>query len=609
MNGALILLPASALAFVFVVSLLTVGRWIVVRLRLETSDTSAAHLAAGVTAYTAMGVLLGATESFRWPLLAGLAVAPAFAAAPRLIRSATQKWPTLRNRRPTTLTIEPLEAVLGLLAVIYVVAAAVPTFHYDLLVNYLGVPKDYLIQGNLGALAHNVHSSLSMPLHAFIAFELSLGELLSGSPFLFGWAPVWGALHLIVIAAIGDLIRRMAVALAPDAQQAAFATPAALVLWLAMPQTLLLAVLENAEFLTTYLGLNIAFLTLTATRRDDVVVVGALSGLMIAAKPQLALFALTALVLVPTNGSWRRKAAGIILAAALPMTTQIRNLMVFGSFLYPYAGGTGAAAQAAQALLLENAAALPGSLTDMTRRCWRLVTLQPETGISLLALSAIFLAPVQRLRFWILTAVATLVPLALSANTPNTLRWSQLGLVLLFLAAGLGLARVASKIRTTRWVAAALGLTAIWFAVSFTVATLGPIGFLTSGPEPVLKVMIPDYGVRRDLVQRPGRVLWMGELYGFYGARKGPIAAPQNGFSHGRLLGSGTPSELKDRLTAEGYGWICFNRRHRATGPESAHWEWLGTAQRESIAELLNSLPAIQPVDGVTVYDLEPRLQ
>jgi hypothetical protein len=394
------------------------------------------------------------------------------------------------------------------------------------------------------------------------------------------------------------------VVLAPDAQQAAIATSAALVLWLAMPQTLLLGVLENAEFLTTYLGLNIALLTLTATRRDDVLIIGALSGLMIAAKPQLALFALTALVLVPTTGSRWRRAAAIALAAALPMTSQFRNLIVFGGFLFPYVGGSGAAAQAAQALLAENAAALPGSLSDMAKRCWRLVTLQPETGISLLALPAILLGPVRRFRFWILTVVATLVPLVLSANTPNTLRWSQLGLVLLFLSAGLGLARVASKTRTVRWAAAAFGLAALWLAVSFTMATLGPIGFLTSGPEPVLEVMIPDYVVRRDLVQRPGRVLWMGELYGYYGARKGPIAAPQNGFAHAPLLGSGTPRELQDRLTAEGYRWICFNRRHRATGPESAHWEWLGPAQRQSIADLLSTLPANQPVNGVTVYDL-----
>ncbi len=607
MHGVLTLLPASALALAFVASLFTVGGWIVTRLKFETSDTRAAHLAAGVTAYAAAGVILGTIGWFRWPLLAGLATVPCLAATPRFIRAATERWSRATKRLHAGLAINPVHGVLGLLTVAYVFSATVPTFHYDLLVNYLGVPKDYLIQEHLGILAHNVHSSLSMPLHVFIAFDLSLGELVSRSPFLFGSAPVWGAFHLIVIIAIGDLIRRMAKALAPDPEEAAFATVAALVLWLAMPQTLLLGVLENAEFLTTYLGLNIALLTLTARRRDDVLVIGALAGLMIGAKPQLAIFGFTALVLVPATTSHWKRIAAVGLAAALPLTSQLRNLISYGSFLYPYSGGSGTAADAAQALLAENHTTLPGSLFDLAERCFRLMTLQPETGLSMLALVAIFVAPVRRYRFWILAAVATLVPLVLSGNTANTLRWSQLGLVLLFLAAGLGLANIASRIEMFRWAVAAFGIAALWLAVNFTVTTLGPIGFLMSEPEAVLAKMIPDYEVRKDLVQRPGRVLWMGELYGFYGAKKGPIAAPQNGFSHAPLLGRGSPTEIWNRLESEGYRWICFNRRHRATGPDSAHWDWLGDAQRRSVSDLLAMLPAHQPIEGITVYEVGAR--
>jgi len=604
MEGLLVLLPSLVLALVFVVSMLTVGRWIVVGLRLEISDLPLASLAVGITVYTCMGMALGAASLFRWPLLAVLAVAPAIAAVPRLTKATGNLWSTLRTRSQAGMSFDPLAAALGLLAVIYVLAATLPSFHYDVLVNYLGVPKDYLIQGHLGRLDHNIHSSLSMPLHVFISYFLALGRLVPGSVFLFGWAPAWGAFHLIVIVSIGVLIRRFAAVLAPHPHQAAIATMTALLLWLAMPQTLLLGVLENAEFLTTFLGLCVALLAVSANRRDDILIVGLFCGLLVAAKPQMAPFALTALVLTPTTGSQWKRIAAIALAATLPAAAQFRNLIVFGGFFFPYAGGSGQTAEAARALLTENAAVLPASPADLANRCWRTISLQPETGISTLALLAILLGPIRRVRFWILTVVATVIPIVLSSNTPNSLRWSQTGLVLLFLAAGVGLSRVSRSLRSLQWATATYGLAALWLATGFTLATLGPVGFLLSGSESILETMVPDYTVRRDLMQQPGQVLWMGELYGYYGAFKGPIAAPQNGFSHQPLLGAGSADEIHDRLTAAGYLWICFNRRHRATGPESAHWKWLDPDRRQTVADLLSALPSRQPIGGVTVYDL-----
>jgi hypothetical protein len=528
------------------------------------------------------------------------------AASRGIITSTTQTISTWRIALRERTRIAPELIGIGLLALVYVAAATLPSFHYDLLVNYIGVPKDYLIQGHLGGLDHNVHSAFSMPFHAFIAFALALGEPLTRSPFLFGWAPVWGAMHLVVTVLIGDVIRRIAIAVTADSSQATMATAAGLILWLAMPQTLLLASLENAEFLTTYLGLLIVLVALTGTRRDDILVIGLLSGLLIAAKPQLVFFAAVALVVAPRIGTWTRSGLALAVAAALPTASQVRNAFIFGGLLFPYAGGTGQVADAARALLAENAATLPRSISDLVHRCWRLIILQPETGFSFAALPAVLAARIANWRFWVLTVVAFLVPVILSANTTNTLRWSQLGIVLLMLACGIGLARISAERMILRWGIPVMAGVGLWLAIRFTISTLGPVGFLMSGPDAVLDVMIPDHGVRTELVRRPDRVLWLGQLYGFYGASKGPIAAPQNGYVHHRLLGTGTADEIRRRLADEGIGRIVFNRRHHATGPGSDHWAWLESDQRQVVVDLLNTLPAAHPVGGVSVYTITP---
>ncbi len=296
MDAALLFPFALVLAGLLLWSVHTVGRWLVNGLGLQVSDTQAAHLAAGLTVYALAGALLGSVGLYRWPLLLIAGIGPGLIT----IRIG---WNILRAGfgKVRTAITEPgsgLSWILGgTIALTYIAVAVAPSFHYDLLVNYLGVPKDYLIQGDLGGLPHNIHSSLSLTLHVLIGYTLALSELLNRTEFLFGTASVWGALHLIIIFAAGRRLGLLAEALIGDRKVAWQAGWAALMLWLTMPQTLLFALLENAEFLTTFLAITIAGVALSGRRRDDPLVVGALCGVMVASKPQTALFAVAALII------------------------------------------------------------------------------------------------------------------------------------------------------------------------------------------------------------------------------------------------------------------------------------------------------------------------
>jgi hypothetical protein len=436
MHDLLILLVAATLAGLFLWSVHTVGRWLVTGIGLRVVDSQAAHLAAGLTAYFITGLLLGAIGWFRWPLLVGLAVLPGLATmAPgvtRLRQALTKVW---AGQRPEA---APALALLAI-AIAYMAAAAAPSFHYDLLVNYLGVPKDYLIQGHLGGLDYNIHSGLSLVLHVFIAYLLALSEPLNRTGFLFGTAPVWGALHLIVIAAMAHRLQVLAATMSRDSERARLAAWLGLALWLSMPQTLLLSHLESADFLTTYLALAIAGVAVRAEGRDDGLTVGALCGVMIAAKPQLAILGACAIgIVVLKLPRWRGLLAAAV-AALLPALAMLRNLICFGSPLFPYHGGAPHHAEPARALLAENAIASPDSIAHLIDRAWKLSTLQPEAGITLVAVLLVLFARVRSARFWLLALAALLIPVLSSSHAPNVLRWAQPGLVLLLLAAAVNL--------------------------------------------------------------------------------------------------------------------------------------------------------------------------
>lgn len=602
MDAALLFPVALVLAGMFLWSVHTVGRWVVEVLRLQVSDSQAARLAAGLTVYAAAGVALGSLNLYRWPLVLAAAVGPGLIAVRRGVTALREAATELRGMtvgvRP-----DPVWVSGGLVAAIYLAVAVAPSFHYDLLVNYLGVPKDYLIRGDLAALPHNIHSSLSLALHVLIGYPLALSELLNRSEFLFGTASVWGALHLIVIIATGRRLQLLAGALIADRGIARQAGWTALALWLTMPQTLLLALLENAEFLTTYLGVAIAGVAIGGRRRDDPLIVGALCGLLVASKPQSAIFAAAALgiVVIPRWRSWRSLAA-LAAAGLLPAAAMLRSAIVFGGFFFPYRPGAGPEAEAARALLAENAVSLPESLGALVGRITAVATLEPETGVTLVIIVLVLLGRVRSPRFWALAAAALATPLLTSANATNTLRWVQPGLLMLLLAAAINLVELAPQRGPVRWATAAFLAASLVLSVSFVVRTTGPFPHLVMTEDAFLAERIPTFEVRRGLMRRSGNVLWMGELYGYYGAAKGPIPAPQNGAYFSRFLGAGSPEEIRGRLTAGGYGWISLCRLHRATAPGTGHWSWMTAGDVRAVEGLLAGLPAEHPMNGVAVY-------
>ncbi len=285
----------------------------------------------------------------------------------------------------------------------------------------------------------------------------------------------------------------------------------------------------------------------------------------------------------------------------------LRNAVVYGGFLFPYRSVPGIDGDAARALLAENAVSLPASIGAFGSRIWNVVTLQPEAGITLLVVVLGLFGRVRNLWFWALAAVAVLTPVATSANAHNTLRWAQPGLVLIILAAAINLASAAPRRGPVRWATAAFLIASLALSVAFVVRTTGPFPHLLMTEERFLDDRIPTFSVRQNLMGQPGRVLWVGELYGYYGAAKGPIPAPQNGAYFSRYLGAGSPEEIQQILTQDGYWWMTLNRRHRATAPGSQHWSWMTDEDRRAVEALLGRLPAEYPMDGVAVYRITPR--
>ena len=89
----MILLPALAIAGMFLLSVHAVGRWIVAGLHLDVGDAQAAHLAWGLTAYAVAGLVLGAVwvalpnirKAPRWLLSGAAVLAAVLIVRPRLL--------------------------------------------------------------------------------------------------------------------------------------------------------------------------------------------------------------------------------------------------------------------------------------------------------------------------------------------------------------------------------------------------------------------------------------------------------------------------------------------------------------------------------------------
>ncbi len=590
------LLAAGLLAGLFWGSATVVGGWLGHRLaKRGLSGPGAAAL--GLAAYAVVGTFIGLVGAFYWPLLATLALLPSVVSAPRWVRPTrirTALAPWLNAVRPEPVAV----ATFAVVAAGYAVLATLPLFHHDMVVNYLAVPKAYLLAGNATPLPSNVFSSTSIALHALFAFPLALNALLPDGPFTFGWGTVYGAFHLIaILASVWALGAVLARALPVSAEAKRGAVLGA-VLWLTMPQTTLLGALKLVEMVTTFVAL--ALVVEVAERKEGSCLGGAapglIAGLLVAAKAQLGAFAAVAGVILLVRRRSLRPVLGFVAGALLMLVPQlVRNGIAYGAPLFPYVGGTGEPLAAARDWMSINAVALPGGPVELVHRIGSLLTLQPETGISI---ALLLLAILGRVRSPWLYALVLLPLVALSAASGaayHVLRWGQSSLVLLFGAAGAGLAALLARRPLLRLPAAAMVAAAMLLAGRFTCDTIGGCSQLLLAPEKVVASHIPSLPARELLIRdRNARVLYLGELDGYYGLENGVLPSPHDAGPLFASLVAPDPDTTLRRFAAAGIDVLAVDRAFDDILGPRAPWAALTADQRAVLGRLLR---ALEPID------------
>jgi len=564
--------------------------------------------------YALTGTMLGLVGALRWPLVAALALVPALVTAPRWARpghlgGALAPW-------LAAIRAEPVAAAgLAALTAGYTALATLPVFHHDMVVNYLAVPKAYLLAGNAAPLPWNVFSSTSFALHGLLAFPVALNAVLPDGPFAFGWGTVYGAFHLIVTVAsvwvLGEILSRA------RPRPAALAVPGAAlgaILWLMMPQTALLGALKLVEMVTTFvaLALVVEVVDLDRSTVQAGTAAGLLAGLLVAAKAQLGAFAALAAIVLVLRRRSLRPVVGFGLAALVVLLPQLgRNGIAYGAPLFPYLGGGGEPLQAAHDWMAINAVALPTGAAELGRRLAELVTLQPETGISVALLLLAVLAPVRATWLVAFGVVPVITLTVASGATYHVLRWGQASLVLLFGVAGMGLAALLARHRWLRFPAALILAVGALLATRFTCGTIGGCSQLLLPPEEVVARHIPSLPARQRLIELPeARVLYLGELDGCYGLENGILPSPHDG---GPLLASlvaPDPDTTLRRLADAGIDVVTVDRAFdQILGPR-APWHALDAEQRRSFALMLSGLepiPVPAPVRAFRITVREPR--
>jgi len=598
-------LAAAALALLFWFSVRSVGATLIRSWR-RIEERWAAEVALGLTAYVVLGLVLGAVSAFHWQVLAVAAVLPGVG---RLVVAvlglATGRGPwgeTTASRGAGLLLTVALGAALAL----HAVAATGPPVTYDLLVNYLAVPTEYLIQGNLGALDHNVFSGLSLPLHVLIAYTLALGEPIRTTPFVFGFAPVYGMVLLGCVVGIFWCVFRLASQLLPRSDEAPDTARIAVLLWLTMPQTLLITAMGFPDLLLTAIAMVLAVVVVSSPRDDQRlgVVGGLLAGLLVASKAQMAAFAGIAVLMLLARSrpaTWPRV---VVSSMLLPLVGMVRNTLAFGNPLFPHLAGDGPAADAARRLAAENVLDLTPSPVDVFAHLWRFLTLQPETGITFVALLAIFPSRARDPRFWGLAVVPVLALNAVSGSTYNVLRWTQPAIVLLLVLAATNLVRSVSRSRVIAMALVAVLVFSAVLAVTFTGRLVGFGDRLTTPPMVRARRQVPDIELRARLVQMEGRVLYVGVLHGTYGTGNGLIPTILDGRVLARWLATDDPDEMVTRLQSDGYRWLAVSQAFDSKLRAAGYWDWQTHEQAAAFGRLLSSVPVLDREGGTTVYAL-----
>jgi hypothetical protein len=503
-------------------------------------------------------------------------------------------------------------AGLAAVAVFYALLACAPAVHYDLLVNYLAVPKDYLVSGSTAPLPANVFSTLGFGLHSLILYPLALSELVNGSVFLFGGAEVVGFANLGAMAVAGAAAVRLGSRLSDNLPGAGRGSLVAVLLWACMPQNLLVGALELPDPMVTCIAIVMVASLVAAARgggAGDALACGVASGLLVAAKPQAAVPAVVV-------GLWwllrlrRDRSSGVYFAGALVawLPTAIRSWVHLGSPLAPFLGGAGRA-EAVGRLLAENAVDLPSGVAAFGGRLLDLVTLYPEVGLVPLGLLGLVLAR-PRVPVVVVIAVVPVVVLCLaSGSTHNVLRWLQAPALLLLVLAGDGAAGLAQRVPVVRALPLVLAVASLGIGLRWVDETVGAWRGLKA-PDETVRATVSAFDLRRRMAASPAdRALWIGEVQGYWGARNGTFPTVRDGAYVGRVLASAHPVARLQEL-----GFTAVVRTHGRDWmlEEQGFWRDVGpspAAARRALDELLAGLPVRErSVDGV-VYELGPSRQ
>lgn len=567
--------------------------------RLRTSRQGPADAVLGLAVLYLAGLLLSLAGLFRPTILAVLALGAGLVSAPSRVSK-------LSLARPRTST--PLAVAAGSVALVFAVMALTPVVHYDLTANYLAVARDFLVRGTVAPLAGNVHSGTSTFLHLVLAVLLAVGRPLNTSLFPLTDHHVYSVALAGAVLLTGGRLRRLAELLVERRRDAGWAALYGLLLWLVMPQTLLLFALKYTEFLTTYLVVSAVVMVLEpGLEGSDSAVLGVLLGLILAAKLQLAPVVL-AIAVVGVLRRPRHLPVLALGAAALAVPSIVRSLLAYGVPLYPYTPGAGDAAHAARSLLAENAAALPRGFSELVGRLVRLVTRQPETGFTLLlVLPALLRWPRRPALLLILTVPFATVAAVSGANVAG-LRWLQYLIPIALTAAGAALApRVRPLLRG--WSLLALVTASGALALGFTGRVIGLTDHLTS-PRSVWIARFDDtFGVRRQLATTRTRVLWAGFGETFYTSPGDVATSIHDGAALAPWLDAPTANELASRLEAARIGYLAWDHRHDGELTRSdGYWWWVTPSRRRVILDLLARREVVLRDSRTTVYRIAGNL-
>jgi hypothetical protein len=559
--GAVVL----GLAFANTVAL---GRAIRCRLNLPCTETAVVDPVLGGTALFTGAIALGAVGLYRWPLLVGLILLPTPLAARRWREGLSSLvawrpgWEHLVIALPLGLTIAQVLA---------------PAVHFDLLVNYIGVARDDLLQGHLGAHPHNIHAALSLPLHVLAAFVLALGEPLNRTPFPFGVAPLWGLVVAVAVTTSLWLMDRVA-AVSAEGRAARWSAMLCGAVWLTTPQTLLLAHLQSAEFLITVMALGATVMALVVRRSPttgDTLVLGLLAGFLVAAKPQWAVLGTASLMVACWQKPRPPVRPALVGLALAPVVSAVRATIANGHPLFPWVDHGDPAAVALKA---ENAVALVTTPAGFVDRLTELLTLQPESGLVFAVIATGLLGRRQPRNLWILGGLPLVSLVAVTGNTVNALRWVQPALPLLLLASLIGLHHRFPSRRSTAVLRGGVGVAAIaglLLALRFTSVLDALMPQWGMSRATYLEDRVPHFQTRTEPL--PGRTLMLGEIIGYYGPAEAVFPAPQNGRWAERATTDGSVESL----------WIAPSGLDRLRTMPT--WEWLDEGGMETLRRAARS--------------------